>query len=81
MTIPAQLVERINAFIVSHYEHGGLLAPPAEIAESCRHVASIWYWDHLSETERKGLDPDSVAAFAQRYGKHLGIFFLNEREG
>lgn len=81
MSILAGLVKELNAFIVSHYEHGGLLAPPAEVAESCRHVAMVWYWDHLPERDRARLDFQSVMAFAQRYGKQLGIFFLNEREG
>jgi len=79
MQVPIDLVLDLTRLVTEHNAGRGLYAAPAELASACGDLARSWFHRRDRAEYRQELDENELVAWAERFGKHLGVFFLNER--
>jgi len=80
MRIPDRLLVLITQFVHDHYNSVHLLATEAGLGVACGHQAASWIDLAPWREELQGMDRAELIAWCERYGKHLGSFYLSERE-
>lgn len=80
MDVPTDLLRELDNFIAGHYNGRGLISSATEMGAACGVVASEWFDRRPSRATLYGLDRVAAISWAERYGKHVGAFYLSERE-
>lgn len=79
MKVPVELVLELTRLVTEHDSGRWLFASPAELGAACGDVARSWLHRRPHAEYREELNEAELVAWAGRFGKHLGIFFLTER--
>lgn len=79
MSIPLTLLHLLSKFVVDHYASRGCIADPVTLGETCGVLTRAWSRENAGVLEAFGLSETEVIAWGERYGKHVGVFFFQER--
>lgn len=81
MRIPIALALHLHRFVQEHCEGSGLVGRPAEIGSACERETESWLSGTADGFAMPGDERVMLMSAGGRFGKHLAVFFLNEREG
>lgn len=81
MKIPRELLHKIVWFVADHYEGKGFVSPPTIVGSTCGELAAGWIKLKGEAEEISVGDACNLVSICERLGKHLGSFYIKEREG
>ena len=81
MKVPVVLVADLAAFVHIHFHQGGLRGRPADLGRAAGDYVREWLCSRASLDLLEVVDAAALIAWGERFGKHLGSFYSEEKEG
>lgn len=79
MKIPVEFVLLLTRRVTEHTLDGDLYGTPADSAYVCGRAARAWLAQRGQAEYQEVYDEAALVAWSERFGKHLSVFFSNER--
>lgn len=79
MKIPREFQRELFSFVSSELVTGELIRTPCELSERCGRFARRWFGITDFGYSGQVVDVIMLVAWAERFGKHVGEFFLTSK--
>jgi hypothetical protein len=81
MKIPREFEREMFMFISAEIQTGDPIHSPVQLAERCGAFCRRWFGMTEQPMTYRSADLAALVSWSERFGKHVGEFFLNYKEG